>query len=128
MQFSFFCLLVLVCLVSYAEAGKPKPKPKLRNGYKNQGTMAPTFTAKGTASASVVSDDNIDDTDFVDDDYYLFFSADVDVVSSTQVGSAGIVAVLGGVAIACVVAIVAIVRAPVREHEPLPDSSETALK
>ena len=84
--------------------------------------MAPT--PKATASVSVTASRIV----YRVGDYYTPQSDAGDVVSSTQVESAGIVAVLGGVAIACVVAIVAIVRAPVREHEPLPDSSETALK
>jgi hypothetical protein len=51
----------------------------------------------------------------------------VNSATTTTLESTGIVAVLGGVAVACVVAIVAIVRKPEVEHEALPTASENAV-
>ena len=116
MKYSTFFLLFVFCLLAFAEAGpmKPKPKPKPKpTKHKHvpkmsaQPTFPPTMTTTKAASISLESVDQVS--------------------SATSLESTGLVAVLGGVAVACVVAIVAIIRKPEVQHEPLPDSSERAV-
>ena len=117
MKFSTFSLLFVFCLLAFAQADtvkpKPKPKPKKHSHYQ---TQAPSMM-----NTMFVTSNTPCDTDALE-------SSDiVKSATTTTLESTGIVAVLGGVAVACVVAIVAIVRKPVVEHEVLPDSSEQAV-
>ena len=120
MKFSLFALLVLFCFLAFANAGpnddmsskhKPKPKPKPKKKPKKSDDDYMTMMPTGTGSP------------------IKFGSADTPTSSSSSnsnVESTGFVAVLGGIAVACVVAIVAVLRQPEVQHEPLPDSSERA--
>ena len=123
MKFSLLLLLVIVCLVAFAEAGpnddnkpkpkpkKPKPKPKPKH---HLATAAPSPTP-GVSVNSVVE---------VLQEETILESAAENVDHNME--SAGILVILAGVAAACVMAIVAIVRHPAHEHDPLPQSSESA--
>jgi hypothetical protein len=118
MKFSTFFLLFAFCLLAFAQAAppadnklKPKPKPKPKH-----------HPVSPTASPTVV---------VVDDDAVILADAPLDETSSSSgfpgVESVGLVAVLCGVAIACVGAIVSVIRTPDVEHEPLPVTSERAV-
>ena len=121
MKFSTFFLIFVFGLLAFAQAapgdakpspakGKPKPKPKPKKHH-NIVTMAPTMSPKWSSVDLAVQDET------------LATAASVEA-TEVSVERMGIVAVLGGVAVACVVAIVAVLRAPSHAHMPLPDTSE----
>jgi hypothetical protein len=130
MKFSTVVLLFVFAVLAFTQAapgdakpapgggkgpkGKPKPKPKPKRHHliTSAPTMAPTMAV------------NSDTVDLVSDVVQLQMESHD---TANHVGQAGIVAVLCGVAVACVVAIVAVLRAPsTHTHELLPDDSETA--
>jgi len=122
MKYSTLTLLFVFCLLAFSLADpvdgklkpkpKPKPKPKKHKHVPDSAYATQAATTAGTESVPRQQ-------------------AHEEVVTSssaaTTVESTGLVAVLGGVAVACVVAIVAIIRKPEVQHEPLPDSSERAV-
>jgi hypothetical protein len=130
MKFSTVVLLFVFAVLAFAQAapgdakpapggkgpkGKPKPKPKpKRHHLITTPTMAPTMAVESNP-VDLVSD-------------VVRLQETVESHDTTNhAGQAGIVAVLCGVAVACVVAIVAVFRAPTTHtHELLPDDSETA--
>jgi hypothetical protein len=121
MKYSTFFLLFVFCLLAFAQAapvkGKPKPKPKpKKHKHVPTDTMYPTFPPSKAYDGEYNSDSNS-----------LQSSDHTESAAATTVESTGLVAVLGGVAVACVVAIVAIVRKSEIQHEPLPASSERAV-
>ena len=87
---------------------KPKPKHKKRTDDDNYGTPAPT--GWGDSVQELLGEDSAPSSSNV----------------MMSVESTGLVALLGGIAVFAVVAIVTVLRQPHVEHEPLPDSSERA--
>jgi hypothetical protein len=123
MKFSALVILFVFCLMAYAQASPEKPKPKAKPKGKPKKKHMPSSTGSD---------------DYYDDDCYSYGygcappkSAEVSahnlVDSASAAESTGLLAILGGVAVACVVAIVAIVRKGQVQHEALPDSSERAV-
>ena len=124
MKYSTFFLLFVFCLLAFAEAGpvkgKPKPKPKPKqHKHVPEASMFPTNPPTSLSTPALTTGGFESSSESLE-------SADHSN-SASILESTGLVAVLGGVAVACVVAIVAIVRKPEVQHEPLPDSSERAI-
>mmetsp|Transcript_9465 Transcript_9465/g.12879 ORF Transcript_9465/g.12879 Transcript_9465/m.12879 type:complete len:131 (+) Transcript_9465:33-425(+) len=130
MKFSTFFVIFVLGLVAFAQAApgdaktkpvpkaKPKPKPKPRK-HSNVVTMAPTM---GIDSEDIALDAGSSSSATTLAEAAIVSSENNEAVTQ----SVGVVAVLCGVAVACVVAIVAVFRAPTT-HEPLPQSSEHAV-
>jgi hypothetical protein len=97
---------------------KPKPKPKTKRSHVTK-TAQPTFPpTMATTMAATKASDHI----FLESVDQMHSSS-----ATTTLESTGLVAILSGVGVACMVAIVALVRKPEVQHEPLPDSSENAV-
>jgi len=132
MKVSTIVLLFVIGLLAFAEAApgpkgkpspknKPKPKPKPKRKSHTVMTAYPTQPATGKiaqeeaelvqASSELLSTEAV--TDSIQED-------------NRQLDHAGFLVVLVGAAVACVVAMVAVVRAPSHPHEALPQSSEHA--
>mmetsp|Transcript_9464 Transcript_9464/g.12877 ORF Transcript_9464/g.12877 Transcript_9464/m.12877 type:complete len:131 (+) Transcript_9464:33-425(+) len=130
MKFSTFFVIFVLGLVAFAQAApgdaktkpvpkaKPKPKPKPRK-HSNVVTMAPTM---GIDSEDIALDAGSSSSATTLAEAAIVSSENNEAVTQ----SVGVVAVLCGVAVACVVAIVAVFRVPTT-HEPLPQSSEHAV-
>jgi len=126
MKFSTFFLLLIVGLVAFAQAapgdakpapvkGKPKPKPKPKpKKHHNMYTSAPSMLPM--SSDVVLEQETIT---IMDESSGVESGMD-------HVEDAGVLALLIGVAVACVVAIVAVLRVPTHTHELVPQSSEHA--
>jgi hypothetical protein len=129
MKYSTFFLFFVFGLLAFAQAapgdakpspakGKPKPKPKPKPKHHNIISMAPSVTSSMEPNSNIVSLDTISMT-----------SSESNGVTSgnmDHVENAGVLAVMLGVVVACVVAIVAVLRAPVATHEPLSQTSDHA--
>ena len=131
MKFSTFFLVFLFGLVAFAQAapgdakpapakGKPKPKPKPKH-HSSVVTMAPSMTSTFLPNSKDVALGEQSDSAAVQSSTPVTSSG---VNGIQRAESMGVVAVLCGVAVACVVAIVAVMRAPTHRHMPLADSSE----
>ena len=116
----FMLLLVFTLLVFTTQAGpnddkKPKPKPK-KPKPKPKPEIIPTMAPSGKGSVFQY-------VEVLDESPSVTTNSNKDAPTTS---GAGVVVVLSGIAAACVVAIVAILRAPTHRHEPLPQSSEHA--
>lgn len=124
MKFSALVLLFVIGLLAFAEAGsdpkgkpKPKPKPKPKRKHSSPYVISSSPTQPSSFQSVNVLDESV-----------ASLAKEVTPQSNDweNENASGLVLLLSGAAVACAVAIIAVLRSPTRSHEALPQSSEHA--